>query len=166
MAPYGRRSQDEQKRRDLRSRSPQGRIDVIVPQDLALRLSYYLQEMLKVRGFQVAPAELEGCILDHPDVVDTCVVGVQDDYSGELPLAFVVLRHDAAKHVRNDPTAAHEIKQSIMKVRHQYQWHSFPILTVHRTLYSTSPTTRSHTRSWREALSSLMLSPRIPVGSC
>ncbi|KIJ14795.1 hypothetical protein PAXINDRAFT_176643 [Paxillus involutus ATCC 200175] len=74
-----------------------------------------LKEMLKVRGFQVAPAELEGCILDHPDVVDTCVVGVQDDYSGELPLAFVVLRHDAAKHVRNDPTAAHEIKQSIMK---------------------------------------------------
>jgi len=32
-----------------------------------------LKEMLKVRGFQVAPVELEGCILDHADVADTCV---------------------------------------------------------------------------------------------
>ena len=40
-----------------------------------------LQEIMKVRGFQVAPAELEGCILNHPDVSDTCVVGVPDDYS-------------------------------------------------------------------------------------
>ncbi|KAH0832171.1 hypothetical protein J3R83DRAFT_13084 [Lanmaoa asiatica] len=54
-----------------------------------------IKEMLKVRGFQVAPAELEGCILDHPDVSDTCVVGVANEYSGELPLAFVVLRADA-----------------------------------------------------------------------
>lgn len=43
--------------------------------------------MLKVRGFQVAPAELEGCILGHPDVEDTCVVGVPDEFSRELPVA-------------------------------------------------------------------------------
>lgn len=73
--------------------------------------------MLKVRGFQVAPAELEGCILDHPDVADTCVVSVPDDYSGELPLAFVVLRSEAANRVRSDPKATEQIKQSIMKVR-------------------------------------------------
>ncbi|KAI6027535.1 hypothetical protein PISMIDRAFT_675527, partial [Pisolithus microcarpus 441] len=40
----------------------------------------------------VAPAELEGCILGHPDVEDTCVVGVPDEFSRELPVAFVVLR--------------------------------------------------------------------------
>ncbi|KAG1861788.1 hypothetical protein DFJ58DRAFT_871788 [Suillus subalutaceus] len=74
-----------------------------------------LKEMLKVRGFQVAPAELEGCILDHPDVTDTCVVGIQDEYSGELPLAFVVLRPEAAKRVEESPQAADEIKASIMK---------------------------------------------------
>ena len=72
--------------------------------------------MLKVRGFQVAPAELEGCILDHPDVADTCVVGVPDEYSGELPLSFVVLRPDAVSRIRNDTVAAEAIKQSIMKV--------------------------------------------------
>jgi len=74
-----------------------------------------IKEMLKVRGFQVAPAELEGCILDHPDVADTCVVGVPDEYSGELPLAFVVLRFDAVSRTQNNPAAAEAIKQSIMK---------------------------------------------------
>lgn len=74
------------------------------------------QEMLKVRGFQVAPAELEGCILDHPDVADTCVVGVPDEYSGDLPLAFVVLRSDALNRIGNDPVTAEAIKQSIIKV--------------------------------------------------
>jgi len=72
--------------------------------------------MLKVRGFQVAPAELEGCILGHPDVTDTCVVGIQDEYSGELPLAFVVLRPTVAKRVEEDPRAANDVKSSIMKV--------------------------------------------------
>jgi acyl-CoA synthetase (AMP-forming)/AMP-acid ligase II len=72
--------------------------------------------MLKVRGFQVAPAELEGCILDHPDVTDTCVVGIQDEYSGELPLAFVVLCPEAIKRVEESPQAADKIKASIMKV--------------------------------------------------
>ncbi|KIK51401.1 hypothetical protein GYMLUDRAFT_234109 [Collybiopsis luxurians FD-317 M1] len=49
-----------------------------------------LKEIMKVRGFQVAPAELEGCILDHPWVADVGVVGIPDKYSGEVPLAFVV----------------------------------------------------------------------------
>ncbi|KAJ8583879.1 acetyl-CoA synthetase-like protein [Rhizopogon salebrosus TDB-379] len=74
-----------------------------------------LKEMLKVRGFQVAPAELEGCILDHPDVTDTCVVGIPDDYSGELPLAFVVLRPTIAQRVKEDPRVADDVKASIMK---------------------------------------------------
>lgn len=46
---------------------------------------------MKVRGFQVAPAELEGHLLTHPSVLDACVVPVPDEYSGEIPLAFVVV---------------------------------------------------------------------------
>jgi len=72
--------------------------------------------MLKVKGFQVAPAELEGCILDHPDVEDACVVGVPDEYSGELPLAFVVLRQEAAKRTKGSSNTGDEIKRSIAKV--------------------------------------------------
>ncbi|KAG6331002.1 hypothetical protein ID866_8088 [Astraeus odoratus] len=74
-----------------------------------------LKEILKVRGFQVSPAELESCLLEHPDIADACIVGVLDDYSGELPKAFVVLLQDAAARARKDPGAAEEIAQSLIQ---------------------------------------------------
>ncbi|KAI6030528.1 hypothetical protein F5J12DRAFT_801095 [Pisolithus orientalis] len=74
-----------------------------------------LKEILKVKGYQVSPAELEGCILEHPDTTDTCVVGVPDEYSGELPMAFVVLNPQTAARVREDPRVAGEVKQSIIQ---------------------------------------------------
>ena len=72
---------------------------------------------MKVRGFQVAPAELEGHILGHPDVADVCVVGVPDEYSGELPMAWVVLSERAAMRVKNNPQEDQKTKASIIKVR-------------------------------------------------
>jgi 4-coumarate--CoA ligase len=72
---------------------------------------------MKVRGFQVAPAELEGCLLDHSDVSDACVVGIPDEYSGEIPLAFVALTENAAKRCKGDKKLAEDVKLSIMKVR-------------------------------------------------
>ena len=71
---------------------------------------------MKVKGFQVAPAELEGCLLSHPDVADTCVVPIPDSYSGELPMAFVVLRPNVAKRVASDPAETERVKASIKKV--------------------------------------------------
>ncbi|KAG6890746.1 hypothetical protein C0992_013129 [Termitomyces sp. T32_za158] len=76
---------------------------------------YKIQEMMKVRGFQVAPAELEGHLLTHPDVTDACVVSVLDDYSGELPFAYVVLSDTAARRVAGNPQAAAEAKAVIGK---------------------------------------------------
>ena len=76
-----------------------------------------MQEILRVCGFQVAPAELEGHLLQHPDVADTCVVGVPDDYSGEVPLAFVVLSADAAKTALRSEAEAAKIKAAISQVR-------------------------------------------------
>jgi acyl-CoA synthetase (AMP-forming)/AMP-acid ligase II len=49
-----------------------------------------LKELIKYKGFQVPPAELEAIIVTHPKVADVCVIGVPDDESGELPKAFVV----------------------------------------------------------------------------
>lgn len=74
-----------------------------------------IKEVLKVKGFQVAPAEIEGCLLDHSDVASACVVGKPDEYSGELPLAFIVLKDAAAKRVESDPKEAEVIKSSIKK---------------------------------------------------
>jgi acyl-CoA synthetase (AMP-forming)/AMP-acid ligase II len=47
------------------------------------------KEMIKVNGFQVAPAELEAVLLGHPGVLDCAVFGVPDDAKGEVPVAAV-----------------------------------------------------------------------------
>jgi 4-coumarate--CoA ligase len=51
------------------------------------------KELIKVRGFQVAPPELEAVLLGHPGIVDAGVIGVPaSDYEGESPRAYVVRR--------------------------------------------------------------------------
>jgi 4-coumarate--CoA ligase len=55
-----------------------------------------VKELIKVKGFQVAPAEVEAALLTHPAVADAAVRGVPDDEAGELPLAFVIAATGAA----------------------------------------------------------------------
>ncbi len=50
------------------------------------------KEMIKCNGFPVAPAEVEGVLLEHPEVRDCGVVSRPDAASGEVPIAFVILR--------------------------------------------------------------------------
>ena len=84
-----------------------------------------IKELIKVRRFQVPPAELEGHLLGHPDVADVCVVGVPDEcvvgvpdeYSGELPLAFVVPSWGAQADIAKDAREAEGVRKAIMKVR-------------------------------------------------
>ncbi|HET7172506.1 MAG TPA: AMP-binding protein [Gaiellales bacterium] len=54
-----------------------------------------LKELIKVRGLQVAPAELEAVLQSHPAVADAAVVPSPDRHGGEVPKAFVVLRGEA-----------------------------------------------------------------------
>jgi acyl-CoA synthetase (AMP-forming)/AMP-acid ligase II len=49
-----------------------------------------LKELIKYKGFQVAPAELEALIVTHPEVGDVAVIGVADEEAGEVPKAYVV----------------------------------------------------------------------------
>ncbi|KAF5382316.1 hypothetical protein D9757_008487 [Collybiopsis confluens] len=86
-----------------------------IDQNLEVWVTDRIKEIMKVRGFQVAPAELEGCILSHPDVADACVVGIPDDYSGEVPLAFVVLNEAAAKRCETSKEETVNIRSSIQK---------------------------------------------------
>ncbi len=51
-----------------------------------------LKELIKVKGMQVAPAELEALLLSHPAVADAAVIPVPDERAGERPKAFVVLK--------------------------------------------------------------------------
>jgi acyl-CoA synthetase (AMP-forming)/AMP-acid ligase II len=49
-----------------------------------------VKELIKYKGYQVAPAELEALLLSHPAVLDAAVVGVPDPAAGEIPKGFVV----------------------------------------------------------------------------
>ena len=51
-----------------------------------------LKELIKYKGFQVPPAELEALLLTHPQIADAAVIGVPDDEAGEIPAAYVVLK--------------------------------------------------------------------------
>jgi acyl-CoA synthetase (AMP-forming)/AMP-acid ligase II len=54
-----------------------------------------LKELIKYRGFQVPPAELEALLVQHPAVADAAVIPSPDEVAGEVPKAFVVKRADA-----------------------------------------------------------------------
>ena len=51
-----------------------------------------LKELIKYKGYQVAPAELEAMLLSHPQVADAAVIGAHDAEGEEVPKAFVVLQ--------------------------------------------------------------------------
>lgn len=55
-----------------------------------------IKELIKYKGFQVAPAEVEAVLVTHPAVADAAVIGVSDDEAGEAPKAFVVVAPGAA----------------------------------------------------------------------
>ncbi|GAB2291480.1 4-coumarate--CoA ligase 1, variant 2 [Dionaea muscipula] len=63
-----------------------------------------LKELIKYKGFQVAPAELEGMLINHPNISDAAVVAMKDEAAGEVPVAFVVrsngsqISEDEVKH--------------------------------------------------------------------
>lgn len=55
-----------------------------------------VKELIKYKGFQVPPAELEGLLASHPKIADVAVIGVyREDLASEVPLAFVVPGSDA-----------------------------------------------------------------------
>jgi acyl-CoA synthetase (AMP-forming)/AMP-acid ligase II len=63
-----------------------------IDEDGSIFLVDRLKELIKVRGFQVAPAELEAVLVTHPAVADAAVIGVPDERDGERPKAFLVSR--------------------------------------------------------------------------
>ena len=66
----------------------------VVDEDGFYKIVDRLKELIKYKGFQVAPAELEALILGHPEVSDVAVIGVPDEEAGELPKAFIVPASD------------------------------------------------------------------------
>jgi acyl-CoA synthetase (AMP-forming)/AMP-acid ligase II len=66
-----------------------------------------LKELIKYRGYQVAPAELEALLVSHPAVADAAVIPSPDEEAGEVPKAFVVRRAGAPAGVTEDDLLAY-----------------------------------------------------------
>ena len=49
-----------------------------------------LKDLIKVNAFQVAPAEVEAVLVQHPAIIDAAVVGRPDERRGEVPVAYIV----------------------------------------------------------------------------
>ncbi|XP_011308077.1 4-coumarate--CoA ligase 1 [Fopius arisanus] len=72
--------------------------------EFAFYITDRLKELIKVKGFQVPPAELEAILRTHPAISDAAVIGTPDPRCGEVPKAFIVLKkgHTAtAEEVQN-----------------------------------------------------------------
>ncbi|MGH9007542.1 MAG: AMP-binding enzyme, partial [Acidimicrobiales bacterium] len=87
-----------------------------------VHLTDRLKEMIKVSGFQVAPAEIEAVLHGHPAVVDCAVFGVPDERAGEVPVAAVRLEpgstvaSDDLQRLVSDSLAAYKRLQAIVLV--------------------------------------------------
>lgn len=69
-----------------------GDVIQVDPQSGLLYVVERVKELIKVRGFQVAPAELEGVLISHDSIVDAAVLGIPGPDDSELPRAYVVRR--------------------------------------------------------------------------
>ena len=90
----------------------------VFDEDGHLRIVDRVKELIKYKGFQVPPAELEALLVTHPAVADVAVIGVPDDEAGELPKAFVVLKpgaeasaEDLQEFVRSKVASYKQVRQ-------------------------------------------------------
>lgn len=77
-----------------------------------------IKEMIKVKGQQVAPAELEDLLLGHPHVDDCAVLGIPDEYSSERPKAYIVLK----SHVQPSEHVGRALMAYVKENRVRYKW--------------------------------------------
>ncbi|KAJ7204323.1 acetyl-CoA synthetase-like protein [Mycena pura] len=82
-----------------------------------------LKSMIKNKGYQVSPAELEAHLLSLDVLDDAAVVASPNDRCGEVPVAFVVLSAVGRQQASQDPDAVKEaIKMSVQEAKSSYKW--------------------------------------------
>jgi len=80
-----------------------------------------IKELIKVKGLQVAPAELEAHLLTHPAVNDCVVIGVPSDREGEVPKAFVVKSPNVGLE-ESDRMIKRDIARHVEKHKSKHKW--------------------------------------------
>ncbi|KAK5104429.1 hypothetical protein LTS08_002318 [Lithohypha guttulata] len=80
-----------------------------------------LKELIKVKGLQVAPAELEAALLGHPAVADCAVIPAPDERAGEVPRAYVVKSNSVGLE-ESDAAVKRDIQRFIEKEKARHKW--------------------------------------------
>jgi acyl-coenzyme A synthetase/AMP-(fatty) acid ligase len=73
------------------------------------------------QGMQVAPAELEACLLNHPAVADCAVIPVPDERAGEVPKAYVVKANSVGLE-ESEAMTRREICKYVEKEKSRHKW--------------------------------------------
>ncbi|KAI6361556.1 hypothetical protein MCOR25_006461 [Pyricularia grisea] len=94
------------------TKSPQGHEHIVIVDRI--------KELIKVKGHQVAPAELEAHILTHPAVSDVAVTQVPDERAGEVPKAFVVKSPEYKN--TSDEEMAKLVTKHVADHKASYKW--------------------------------------------
>jgi acyl-CoA synthetase (AMP-forming)/AMP-acid ligase II len=76
----------------------------VIDADGYLEVTDRLKELIKVKGYQVAPAELEALLLKHPKIADAAVIPIADEDAGQRPKAFIVA---------SEPVSSDEVMQFV-----------------------------------------------------
>ncbi|KAJ7447108.1 acetyl-CoA synthetase-like protein [Mycena galericulata] len=74
-----------------------------------------IKEFMKVKGFRVNPAEIEGRLSQHPDIVECCVVAIPHEFCGQVPKAYVVLSSDARKRCLSTKQGEIQIREMLLQ---------------------------------------------------
>ncbi|XP_030502104.2 4-coumarate--CoA ligase 2 [Cannabis sativa] len=87
-----------------------------------------VKEIIKFKGFQVPPAELEALLISHPSIADAAVVPQKDEVAGEVPVAFVVKSNNKDFDLSEDAVKEFIAKQVVFykKLHKVYFVHSIP----------------------------------------
>ena len=80
-----------------------------------------IKELIKVKGLQVAPAELEAHLLSHPAVADCAVIPVPDDKAGEVPKAFIVKSNSVGLE-EGDASVKRAIAKHVEQHKSRHKW--------------------------------------------
>lgn len=83
-----------------------------------------IKEMIKVKGIAVAPAELEDLLLGHPMVEDVAVGAIPDDYTGQRPKAYVVLKPSISRGNNRSAiiSSLHQIMTFVQESKVRHKW--------------------------------------------
>jgi 4-coumarate--CoA ligase len=89
----------------------------MVGEDGMVTITDRIKEMIKVKGIGVAPAELEDLLLGHEKVEDVAVLGIADEWAGERPKAFIVLKRGGG-----DEAVGREIMAYVRERKVRHKW--------------------------------------------